>query len=469
MELDRRNRLILRLQHLSFVLLVLLLAGLLAMLSLRHSARYDWTVGQRNTLSPESAELLNALEQVPEFIVFAQDPEVHARSEDLLARYREARPDIVVEYVNPDLDPERARQAGVRTDGETLIRYGGDQRLISSLTEYAVSNALQALARSNERFVVMTTGHGEREPYGQASQSLGALNGELSRKGYRLQQLNLTEVAAIPDNASLLVIASPRTALFAHEMALIDAYLRRGGNLLYLADPGDPPQSALLASLGVAVGTGQLVDSTAQLLGLDDPTVMLAGSYDNAHPVTQGFDLVTVFPGALSVQATGDPARTSEMIVSQPSAWLETSQIRGEIRLDEADGDVAGPLPIMVSVTRSYDAAVDPVADGLGGEGVGPPAATTEQLEQRIIVAGDGDFMSNAFLGSGGNLELTMDLFNWLSGDDEFLDITVHQAPDRTLTLSDGQYLMIGSLFLFVLPGLFLVGGGVVWFRRRSR
>jgi hypothetical protein len=199
---------------------------------------------------------------------------------------------------------------------------------------------------------------------------------------------------------------------------------------------------------------------------------MLAGSYDNAHPVTHGFDLVTVFPGALSVQVAAGPDRGSEMIVSQPSAWLETGPIRGEITLDELAGDVAGPLPIMVSMTRSYLAPIE-AADAATGDAssdtTGPPAAATEQREQRIVVVGDGDFLSNAFLGAGGNLELTMDLFTWLSGDDEFLDITVRQAPDRTLTLGENQSIVIAFMFLILIPGLFLIGGGVFWFRRSNR
>jgi ABC-type uncharacterized transport system involved in gliding motility auxiliary subunit len=457
MELDRRNRLILRLQHLSFVLLVLVVAGLLAMLSQRHGERYDWTAGQRNTLSEQSIELLNRLEDAPELIVFAQDPQIRAMSEQLTERYLDARPDIIIEIVNPDLEPERARQAGVRMDGETLVRYRTDQRLIPGLTEYEISNALQALARDNDRFVVMTTGHGEREPYGQSNASLGTLNGELSRKGYRIQQLNLAEISAIPENTEILVIASPRTAFFAHEMALIDAFLNRGGSLLYTTDPGDPQQLALNASLGIEFGSGQLVDSTAQLLGLDDPTVMLAGSYDNAHPVTQGFDLVTVFPGAVSVEMVGGPRHASELVVTQPSAWLETAELGEEITLDPTSGDIAGPLPLLLSLTRSYETAGDA---GTGG---------VEVREQRIAVAGDGDFLTNAFLGSGGNLRLALDLFAWLSGDDEFLDISMAEAPDRSLALSDSQYLMIGVTFLFLLPSVFLIGGGVVWYRRRNR
>lgn len=463
------GRLMLKLQQHLFTVLVLVLAGVLAALSLRHHARFDLTAGQRNSLTEASVQLMQRLDQAPGFTVFVRDPELRAMAEVLLERYRDARPDIEVEFVNPDQEPERTRVAGVRADGETLVRYGGDQRLVPALAEDEISNALQSLARGQGRFLVFTTGHGERDPYGQAGHELGALTAELQRKGLRVQQLNLTEVTSVPGNAALLVLASPTTELFPHEMAVIDGWLRDGGNLLLLTDPGGPALLALARSLGVELGDGeargQLVDSTAQLLGLDDPTAILAGSYDNAQPITSGFELVTLFPGAVSVQAVTQDAAvsSSELVTSQPSAWLELGPIRGALTIDHELGDLAGPLPLLVALERQRVAAPPSAAADAG------PPAEPELQQQRIVVAGDGDFLSNAFLGSGGNLQLATGVFEWLAGEDEMLDIVVRSAPDRQLQLSDTQYFVLSVTALFLLPLALIAGGVVTWVRRRRR
>jgi ABC-type uncharacterized transport system involved in gliding motility auxiliary subunit len=89
--------------------------------------------------------------------------------------------------------------------------------------------------------------------------------------------------------------------------------------------------------------------------------------------------------------------------------------------------------------------------------------------EQRIAVVGDADFLSNNYLGNGANLELGLNLLNWLSHDDNLISINPRSAPDTRLELSQTQQLIIAVVFLIILP-LLLVGLGLrIWLKRRSR
>jgi ABC-type uncharacterized transport system involved in gliding motility auxiliary subunit len=85
------------------------------------------------------------------------------------------------------------------------------------------------------------------------------------------------------------------------------------------------------------------------------------------------------------------------------------------------------------------------------------------------VVVGDGDFLSNAFLGSGGNLELGFNMVNWLASDEALLDIPMRSAPDTRLDLSTTTTLIIGGGFLAALPLALLATGVAVWLRRRRR
>lgn len=89
--------------------------------------------------------------------------------------------------------------------------------------------------------------------------------------------------------------------------------------------------------------------------------------------------------------------------------------------------------------------------------------------EQRIVVIGDGDFLSNAYLGNGGNLDLGINMVQWLSRGDALINIPAKIAPDRTLELSPLASGSIAVGFLFLLPGALLGAGALVWFKRRSR
>ena len=89
--------------------------------------------------------------------------------------------------------------------------------------------------------------------------------------------------------------------------------------------------------------------------------------------------------------------------------------------------------------------------------------------EQRIVVIGDGDFLSNTYLGNPGNLDLGLNIVRWLSHDDATIEIRVTSAPDTSLVLNKAAQAVIAIGFLVGLPLLLLLAGVVIWLRRRRR
>jgi len=89
--------------------------------------------------------------------------------------------------------------------------------------------------------------------------------------------------------------------------------------------------------------------------------------------------------------------------------------------------------------------------------------------EQRLIIVGDGDFLSNVFLGYGGNLDLGLKMINWLATDDTLIDIPSKTAVDLDLELSSSAVILLGGIFLFILPlGLISMGLSVWLWRRKA-
>ena len=72
-----------------------------------------------------------------------------------------------------------------------------------------------------------------------------------------------------------------------------------------------------------------------------------------------------------------------------------------------------------------------------------------------------------ALLGNGGNLELGLNIINWLSHDDEFINLPTKMAPDLTFNLSKTGALLLTIGSLFLAPALFLGAGVFIWWRRR--
>jgi ABC-type uncharacterized transport system involved in gliding motility auxiliary subunit len=432
----------------SFVLLILAAIGLLQWLSHQYHWRFDLTQNNSHTLSQASRAVLDSLASPLRATVYAdRRGEVRQPIQDLVGRYQRHKSDFALEFVDPDLEPDRVREAGVLPGGELFLSYGESTERIAlgSLNEETLTNALTRLGRSGERWFVFLSGHGERSPDREANFDLSTWAAQLKKRGLKTRTLSLGDNPQIPDNATVLVVAGPQTKLLAGETKQIETYLKRGGNLLWLADPGPLHGFERIAeTLGVELQPGILVDPLSAAITGDAGAIVV--SRYTGHPIVKNFSDVTVFPQAAGIQASAPEGWKSQVLFdTRESAWSETGAIKGEVRFDKGR-DVPGPLNLAVALTREI-----------------------EGREQRVVVVGDGDFLSNSIIANGGNLELGMSVANWLARDDAYVNIPVRTARDRSLSLSPSEQTAIGAGFLFVLP-LALFGSGVaIWWRRRRR
>lgn len=454
MIVDKTTRNNFRLQSTVFLILFLLVMGIMAWLSQLYSVSIDLTKNQRNSLSPESIRLAQSLDQPLKVTIFATPGnETGDMLNQLFKRYQDRQPLIQVETLNPDLYPELLRQYDIRQDAEIIIEYQDRNEKISLATESRVTNSIQRLLRQGERWVVFLQGHGERNPYSDANHDFSEFATRLASKGYTIENLNLTEASSIPQNTDVLVIASPQIALLPGEVDLLKTYIEQGGNLLWLADPDTviSPIDRLAEALAIEFLPGIIVDPNSQLLGLDRVDFALVAEYPR-HPITQNVESLSLYPQTQAIEYHGDEIQWQPLnfLVSGESSWNETGELKGEILNGDDADEINGPLNIGLTLSSTID-------------------SVSGTSEQRIAVVGDADFLSNNYLGNGANLELGLNLLNWLSHDDNLISISPRAAPDTRLELSQTQQLIIAAIFLIILP-LLLVGLGLrIWLKRRSR
>jgi ABC-type uncharacterized transport system involved in gliding motility auxiliary subunit len=326
---------------------------------------------------------------------------------------------------------------------------GERRERLTHLSERALSGALSRLLRERPRVLAFVTGHGERRPAGQRNADLGRFATALAEQGARAVELELAHAQAIPDGVDRLVLASPDHALADAEQALIEDYVERGGALLWLAEPGGDAQAPRLAkALGVTMLAGTLVDGAAQGLGIGEPSFLAPTLYEK-HPATDGFALTTLFPQAAALAAGGAAFDVKPLLRTGARSWNETGTIEANIAYDAGTAEIPGPHDFGLSLTRLSPA----------------PGRT----EQRVAVIGDGDFLSDRYLGNGGNRDFGLRLVNWLIGDEALVDVRPADAADRDLALSPASLAAIGFGGLFGLPLALLALGGLIAWRRRRR
>jgi ABC-type uncharacterized transport system involved in gliding motility auxiliary subunit len=123
--------------------------------------------------------------------------------------------------------------------------------------------------------------------------------------------------------------------------------------------------------------------------------------------------------------------------------WVSRNVPVGDPVFDRGQ-DLPGPAVIALAMQREID-----------------------DREQRIVVVGSGDFLANRFAGNGGNVDLGVNMVNWLAGEEHLITLQPRAAKDSALVLSKTWLTATGIGFLVILPLLLALAGAAIWWRRR--
>lgn len=525
MQVTNRTHLQARLQNTIFMVLLFTIMGLIAWLSIRYEIQADWTVNNRHTLSEASKKILAELKEPIKITVYVtKDNELRSAVRELIARYQREADNITLHFVDPLYAPDEARQQDIQNKGEVRIQYKDRTEHLQFLSEQELTSALQRLLRP-ARLAVFLEGHGERRPTHFENHDLGEWAKALKNNGVNVQTLNFGESPAIPDETDVLVIAGARHKLLPGEIALIADYIEKGKNLLWLIDPATPLNSLeiIAKELGLTIQPGIIVDPISQLFVNNPAVVSITTTGYGEHPITSHIEkeVLTLFPHTSGLIVTPPEDKGWEkvaLLTTNQQTWSEIDT-EGTVEFNEGK-DIKGPLDIAFALMRDKPESMEnlEVLDDLEArheaksndvetenetqnslidnenetkkeEDVTNHKAKIEtdiqnniadsemddihahddiHEEQRLIIVGDGDFLSNAFLGYGGNLDLGLKIINWLTTDDTLIEIPSKTAVDLNLELSSSAVVLLGGIFLFMLP-LGLISMGIsVWLWRRK-
>lgn len=443
------------LRNLLFVLLLLGIVSGLGYLATRYHVQRDITHNASNSLEPASVEVLRQLSGPVNITVYATEQD--ARLGDIrkiirnfMSLYQRYKPDIQLVFIDPEKEPEKTRAARVQLNGEMVVEYAGRSEHLTQLNEPILTSTLLRLAHTRDQTVMYLDGHGERKLDGIANHDLGEPFGaKLKQNGFRIGSLNLALAQEVPGNASVLVITQPQVDLMPGEVDKLLRYVERGGNLLWLVDTGPLHGLERLAEkLDLLLPPGTVIDPAAS--GMNAPATWALGAIYPPHAITRNFNLITAFPSARPLAWNENPDWQHSVLVEVAArGWVSRNAasvktLDDKPRFDKQH-DTPGPAIIAAALQRNIN-----------------------DREQRIVVVGNGAFLANSFAGNGGNVDLGVNMVNWLAGEEHLITLQPRAAKDSNLTLDKTQLTAIGISFLLGLP-LLLAGVGVyIWWKRRA-
>ena len=454
---------------------VVVLAILVAInyLAARHNKRWDLTAGGQFTLSDQTKRVLQELPRPIQLRVFARSDEFD-RFRQRLDEYQYVSKQVSVEYVDVERRPALANQYEVQMSGTVVVEYDGRIERVTSDGEQEITNAIIKAVQGKQHKVYFVQGHGEKSPDTSDRTGYSTISQALASDNFGFDKVVLAQQQAVPADATVLIIAGPKTDLFPAEIEMLKAFLAKGGKVLFLLDPPDKADAPVLTNLtalvkewGIDVGRDIVVDVSGmgQLLNTG-PEVPVAARYES-HPITERFNLITAYSLTRSIAPAADAASgrfPQSLVMTSANSWAEADINRllaaGEVTRDLDKGDKAGPVSLAAAVSAP---ATDVPAPAAPAEGTPPPSPP----ETRIAVFGDSDFVSNAWLGIPGNRDLFLNTINWLAQQENLIAIRPKDPEDRRITLTADQERRIFWLTVLIIPGLILAAGAHTWWRRR--
>jgi len=437
-------------------------------LSFRQNKRWDLTKNKQYTLSDQTVKLLQNLDAPVKFLVFDR-ADSFDRFRSSLEEYKYQSPSKVdVQYIDADKRPVEAKQYQVQSYGTVVLEYKGRTERVTSPEEQELTTGLVKVLNPNKKKVYFLGGHGERDPDNSERDGYSAVKTALGADNYEVAKLVLAQEKDVPADASVVVIAGPKTDLFQNEVDMLQRFLKKGGHVLVLVDPPDekaqatPVLDAFLKDWDFQADKDIVVDASGmgQLIGTD-ASVPVVASYPS-HPITDRFNVITAFPLARSITPilpASNGRAAVPIIQTSARSWAETDMAQlqsGRVELNADKGDKAGPVTIgAVTATNATDAPKD--------------ASKPDQRppESRFVTIGDSDFAANYAVRIQGNQDLFLNMINWLAQQENLIAIRPKPPSDSRLTITQRQATATLWASLLVIPALVFGTGVYTWWRKR--
>ena len=447
----------------SQVVLAVALCGFLQALADRTNQRFDLTPLKVFALSEQSASITRGLDEPVRITFFynAQQGGQRRQIADLLDQFAAASPMVTYNLYDLDRTPGLAKKYGVSSYNTGVMESRGKTHQLNSIDEVEVVSGLLKLTRDRARALCFLTGHGEHSPMiSDARKGYSEVTKALEREHFQIKSFDVAPSPQDLERCTTVILAGPTQDLFGDESERLTAFVRRGGRLLILLDPGSPPSyTALLERFGLEPGNDLIVDERNRLYGAD--SYMTRVPIFDQDTFGKAMETAAVFAVARSVlpmEKAPEGISLALVALSSPDSWAQVDTTIPEERKPEFRKDVDRPGPVPVAIMATVEKVMPDGAERPGG---------------RVVLFGDSDFASNFYLNLLGNRDLFMSMIAILAEDEEL--VAVRSPPGLSaspispiyLTARDGQQIFWVSVIL--IPAIAVVVGTIVVYRRRRR
>ena len=367
-------------------------------------------------------------------------------------------PEAIRKTIN--LKPENYRLVmQLKYKGQTTFLRTYDDNIVWPFEQH-VAAAFKRLLQAKLPKVLFVTGDLERSIYKRGEREY---NAHTISKGNRFSLVNLgfdadtisLNTANIPPGITALVLADPKISLSPASEAKLEQYIAGGGNMLILGEPGKQDLlNPLLQRLGLQLMNGTLVEPSKDemphmiLPYLTPAAIDLAEERPLLNLKKSGDTGKVLLPGATAIAYTAQgPYKVTPLLMTPGGqTWLKAGRLVTDSTpptFNPQEGDIKGSFTTALALTRQVN-----------------------NRQQRIIICGDADIMSNL---RNGYSYFARAFYCWLD-EGKFPIYTPRPEPkDNKLIVTAPGVSVLKVVYIWVLPALVLLLGSILLIRRKRK
>jgi ABC-type uncharacterized transport system involved in gliding motility auxiliary subunit len=439
------------------LILILAFVGIIVVanyLVFQNPKSWDMTSDKSNTLADATLQTIATLPEKVTATAFYTKSLNTASADELLQKFKNnSGGKFDYKFVDPDLDPVAAREAGITGDGKIMLQMGDRKEIASYANESEITKTLIRLISPTARIVYFLEGHGEPTLDSSGQINFSTAKSTLESKNYTVNSLNLLATNKIPEDALAIIIAGPKKPVSATEVDLLKKYVDAGGSLVVMEDPilltefGDSPDllaEYLTTDWGITLDNDIVID----LVNTQNP-LQAVSSNIGMHPITQNLtqNYIVILPQARSLSIAGQVENVTQtpIILTTEQSWGET-----ELKADtqpkfDPEKDIAGPLNLAIAGENSV-------------------------TKGRVVVFGNSIFATNDGFDAYGNGNMFINSVDWAAEQEDLINITPREQTIRAMKpISNLSFIIMIITTILVLPGLVVFAGVSAWLARRKR
>lgn len=447
----------------SIVIAIVIVFNMIVNLIPENKRQFDISSTNIYEISSKSKKIINKVDHDVTFYVLAEKSSTDKRIKTFINKYASLSDKIHIKWIDPVLHPSALTKYGTeknnivisckKTNRTTTVSF--DDILVSSASYYSTSSsassfdgdgqltsALNYVTSDKEYKAYYTSGHGE-------SSLSSEVTSLLTKSRVSTSDLLLMTATSIPDDCDLLIINGATSDFTKDEVKLLSSYLKKGGKVVTLLAQTNKSMKnlyGLLKDYGLTVQSGYIADTERSYQGnyyYLIPNLSVSG--DMASGISSNSVMMINSKGMTQSTPARDSISTDSFMTTSSNGYAvtEKKQTQGTYVLGATSTE-------SVKVKNSKGKKVT--------------------KESRLTVYGSNMLIDEQITSSFSSLENLTLFTNSVTASLDNAD-NVSISP-KSLEVSYNTIAHPGPfsiLVVFVIPVGLIIGGFIVWFRRRRR